>query len=227
METFKEIVNINKRINEIAIKEDMTNTIKNYNYHAIKSYLEDVTFEKLKSKLDYEDEVIKKLSEYACYMENIDEVYVLDGFIASCVHDNHGNSHFILEDNFLDITSSGFNNIRNNMVFKKLISDSINNYLKYYLALDSLLHFKKNGKFIYSNNNINIYLNSSLSDMNRINNENSNEVIKIIVKYNDEIYYFDMKIRDGYLVIYQNQYEINKISDKLNGNVKKKVIKKW
>ena len=101
-------------------------------------------------------------------------------------------------------------------MLKKLIVDSFNNVFKVYLD-ENPLKYNDNGDVIYSEPDFNIYLNTNFKELNTINEQMMDRIIKVIVKKNvDEIYYFDLKVRDGYTVIYQNEYGLNKVSELLN-----------
>lgn len=230
MDSFRCAGRINKKINKIAINQNMKDVRKEYNYHAIKNYLEEMVFNKLKEKLGYEDEVIKKIIKYLSYAEAIHEIYVIDGIVAVKALSKTNNSpeiksFFIPEDGFCDITSANFNNISGYGVLKELIVGSINKVISNNLGIIEPLILKENGEINYSKYNINIFLNSNLSHLGKINENINNDIIKILVKRGiNEIYYFDMKLRDGYLVIYQNEFPVNKVSSILNDNVKVKAM---
>lgn len=224
IESFRKAGRINRNINEIVTKQT-DESQKEYSFYMIKNFLEDVVFNKLKEKLDFEDETVKKIVKYIPYAEGILEIYVLDGHLAVKVLDkdkDNVKTRFIPEDDFYDVTSISFNNSKGNKMLKKLIVDSFNNVFKVYLD-ENPLKYNDNGDILYSEPDFNIYLNTNFKELSKINNQMVDNVIKVIVKKNvDEIYYFDLKVRDGYTVIYQNEYGLNKVSELLNNksNVK-------
>ena len=190
------------------------------NFLKVKSYLEDVVFYKLKEKLGYDDEVIRKLVSYLNFSGNIEEVYVIDGYTAVKIGNdgeiNINSSNFIPEGNFSDISSLDYNDSDGNLVIKKLVVNGINNFFRERFNNEDVLVLKNSG---YISNNIPglyIFINSSLSHLNEINEKHIAEVAKMLVKYGDDIYYFDVKIRDNYLIFHYNDFEINKIFELLN-----------
>ena len=228
MDSFKTCGSLNKRINMIAINDDFRDVKKEYDYYAIKNYLEDMVFHKLKEKLGYEDEIIKKIISYLSFAEVIDEIFVIDGnvlvkVLSKTTSDPEYKVYFIPEKGFYDITSVNFSNTENYGMIKELVVNSINNIFKSNIDINKALDLNNNGSIKYRELGLNIFINKPLSELGKINDELNNDVIKVIVKYKfDKIYTFDMKLRDGYLVIYQNEYNVNKVSEALNTSSKKK-----
>ena len=236
MTAFNKLGSINTRINEIASKQDMKNPEKKYNYHATKSYFDEMVFNSLKEKLGYEDEVIYKIMKYINIAEIIKEIYVIDGnIIVKAINKSFDGkfswTYYIPEQGFYDIASFAFNDdIYNEYggMIKQLILNGISNTLKSNLEIDKPLMFNKGGGIEYNQDDIRIFINKRVSELSKINESNGNEIIKVLVKDSlDEIYSFDMKLRGGYLVIYQNEYPVNKVSEELDSNKKSKAkIKK-
>ena len=227
MDSFKKVGLINRRNNQLLRANVGHNKEKaEETYLMIKNMLEEVVYQKLQDKLGFESETINKLVNIIKYSENIEEVYVFDGYIAtriSSMNENkdYASSFFIIEEGFFDITSNDFNDTNKYNIVKKLIVESINNVFN---SCEKLLYLKDNGEIKYNISNLNIYINCSLNYLGIINNKSNNETIKVIVKHGkDEIYYFDIKLRDGYLVIYQNE-SLNKVSELLDDKEYRKVI---
>ena len=224
MESFRKIGCLNKKINEISLKQDMNNINNENNYHEVKNCLAEVVYLKLKDKLNFSDDIINKIINHIGYADDISEIYVLDGYVAYDVLSSDGKEpYFALEDSFCNITSNNFNDVVGSSLLKKLIVESINNLFREYLD-EKPLKLKSNGD-ITCDENINIYLNSTLSYLGKINSEINNEIIKVMIHDDkDNIYYFDMKLRDGYLVLYQNNHYLHKVSEILNNKNKVKKI---
>ena len=220
MDSFRYLGILDKRIKEIAYKEDLSDVEKEYNYHAVNSYLEEFAFAKLKDKLGYEDEVIYKIMKYISYADAIEEIFVIDGYVmvkaVTNVNINERKSFFIPEDGFYDISSANFNDSNNSLILKELIITGINNILNDNLDIKKPLIINGNGDAIYNKKNINIFINRKMSDLAKINAMDNNEIIKVLVRSSfDKIDYFDMKLHNGYLVTYQNEYPVNKVSSAL------------
>ena len=230
MDSYRKLGSINKKINQVAINQNVNDTGNVHNYNVTKNYLEEVAFSKLKEKLGYEDEVIKKIVSYISYSEAISEIYVVDGIVLvkalSKTNDNKEYKSFIiLQNGFYDIASINFNNTANFGILKKLLVDSINHIFKTNIYDTKALEINNNGDIRYKESDLNIFINCSLNKLGMINEKMNNEIIKVIIKYqNDQIFSFDMKLRDGYLVIYQNEYNVNKVSETLNNESKIKAI---
>ena len=71
MDAFRELGLLNKKINEISIKQDMNNSKNEENYYEVKKCLEDILYLKLKDRLGFEDEIINKIIDNIGYAENI------------------------------------------------------------------------------------------------------------------------------------------------------------
>ena len=220
MDSFRYLGILDKKIKEIASKEDLHDVEKEYNYHAVNNYLEELAFTKLKEKLGYEDEVIYKIMKYISYADVIEEIFVVDGYVivkaVTNVNVNEKKTFLIPEDGFYDISSANFNDSNNSLILKELIITGINNILNDNLDIKKPLILNGNGDVIYNKKNVSIFINRKISDLAKINAMDNNEIIKVLVRSNlDKIDYIDMKLQDGYLVTYQNEYPVNKVSSAL------------
>lgn len=220
MDSFRYLGILYKRINEIASKQDLSNVEKEYNYHAVSSYLEEFAFTKLKEKLGYEDEVINKIIKYINYAEVIEEIYVVDGFVivkaVTNINNSERKSFFIPENGFYDINTANFNDSNVSQTLKELIIKGINNIINDNIGIDKPLTVNGNGDVVYNKKNINVYINKKLSELAKINAIDNNEIIKVLVRSNlNNIDYFDMRLHDGYLITYKNEYPVNKVSSAL------------
>ena len=104
---------------------------------------------------------------------------------------------------------------------KKLLVGSFNNLCKSELGNKNVLKLNRNDYISY-NVDADILLNCTLSYLDENNLENKNA--KALVRIMDDIHYFDMKLRDGYLIISNNECKINKLSEELNKKNKVKTL---
>ena len=222
MESFQNAGSINRRINRAFSKRSPLDKERELsNFLSTKAYLDDVVFYKLKGKLGYEDEVIRKLVSYIGYSDIINEVYVIDGYTAINMKVNSDNfdvdtQQFIPEGDFSEITSLSFNSNDNDLMIKKLVVSGLNSFFREQFNNEDILKLKNSGYISSNIVGLYIFMNSSLAHLDEINKNNLNEVVKMFVKYGEDIYYFDVKMRDNYLVLQYNNYEVHKLSEKLD-----------
>ena len=185
-------------------------------------HLKNIVFQKLHEKLASDSMIINKIIKYLDSEKNISDIFIIDDSVVANVVDINNNcitKSFFDGDNFHDIISNTFNNTTDNVIFKKLIVFSINNMFRDYVK-DDILTLEKNNDISYNLLNTQIYLNNNLYNINY----GYNKVIKILIKHNNKLFYCDMKFRDDYLIISQNDYEVDRLSEKLLDN-KKKLLK--
>ena len=163
--------------------------------------------------------------KYISFSEVIEEIFVIDGNIIVKAVDKASDStesktFYIPEDGFYDITSTAFNGNEYNEnvgMTKALVMNGISNILNNNLEINKSLKFNKRGNIDYNKSDIKIFINKKAHELANINEKDNNEVIKVLIKdHLDTIYSFDMKLRGGYLVIYQNEYPVNKVSEELS-----------
>ena len=221
MDSFKIVGSISRRINSIymdSIKSDYCDAKDNY--INVRGYLRDVVFDKLKTKLGFEDEIINEIVKILYFADRFSEIYILDGNIIVELETDSGSISFLLSDNgFVDITSPEFSKKNELNEFKKtfvnMLNGAISSITDNNLSLSSL---KLCDDLIsYNVNDLNIYLNHSLSDI--ILNEDE-KITKVLIKQGNELYYFDIKKYDGYISFANNNYKINKLSEMLKTEVK-------
>ena len=137
------------------------------------------------------------------------------------------NLEVIPENGFYDITSVEFNRNNQNKERTNFIINSLNNTIKT-LIIDRP---EPDDILLYLNNQINylipdlhIYSNRHCNDI-VLNNNTGTKITKILITYGDKMLYFDMKIRSNYVILSQNDYKINVLSEMLNKKDKQKVKK--
>ena len=190
-------------------------------YDIVKNKVNEVLYAKLKEKLDFEDEVINQLLAFTMFTEKVEDLYVLDGIvIAKMKAYVHGEPKDILffpgNNEFNNIATEKFNNLDNNE-FKTFLAQSLSNLIKPLIKdrvdVDEAL-VMNNDTFTYNVSDLNVYINSLLSNI--LSDNTGSKVHKILVTYEDLIFYFDMKLRDNYIIISQNDFKIHSISEMLN-----------
>lgn len=188
-------------------------------YEKYLEYTDELIWNKLKEKLDFEDEIINRIMTIIKNCNNIDDIYVLDGNVIVKSIDNKNDEALYVapEYNFVDITSNDFIKDNKNNQKANFIIMSINNTIKSLIQnkveSDDILLIS-NGNISYTMDNLNIYagrnMNSILAD------NTGSKVTKILVVYENKLLYFDLKIRDNYVILSQNDYKINILSEMLN-----------
>ena len=213
-------------------------------YDEVVDRIKEVAFDKLKNKLGFEDEVIEKIISLMMLTNKIEDIYVIDGMVLSKLKKTElvkeGSELAKLNDElmslktnalysasngvFNNIDSDAFNSIENEN-FKSLLVESLNGLVKPFIkSLDSNFKYDDEAviairdKVIYMVDNLNIYLNNTLKGI--LSDNAGVQKTKVIVTYNDLVLYFELKRRDDYIIISQNEYKINVISEMLNNNTK-------
>lgn len=179
-------------------------------------YVDDEVYIKLKDKLGFENEVIDTIISLLKRNQNIEDIYVIDGVVILKESINKQTKLVMQEENkFIEITSDKFESNYNDSVISLLIV-SLNDQLKKYIFKDEEFDLLKidNKKIMYAIPNLNIYVNRSIDDI--VITENGTKVTKLIVTYNDQIYYYDMKINNCLITLSENEFKVNVISDMLN-----------
>ena len=208
MESFKELKEIGDKINVIYQKALSKKKIDaKVNYNAMLAYLNEVVFYKLKETLHFEDEVINNIIRLINYGDKIVDIYVFDGNVVGILNNNDKEeSYLIPNDTFIEITKIDFAKLSSNKNFKKSLINSLNTVLGTLFNGEEVL--KLNENVDYEINYLNIYINPTIN--------------KILVKYEDNIMYYDIKIIDNELVLANNEYKVNYLSSILESNSKRK-----
>ena len=76
MDSFRCAGRINKKINKIAINQNMKDARKEYNYHAIKNYLEEMVFNKTK-KVESAEDLANKILKLALTLGSQDNISIV------------------------------------------------------------------------------------------------------------------------------------------------------
>ena len=185
-------------------------------YDAVMDHLYTVVFSVLKGKLHFEDEVINKIMHLIDYADVMEDVFILDGNVFTKVHDNKNNDiSFIPLDNFCDITTDKFGkNVLNNN-FKYFFIESLNNSIGTWFSdqLDKKKMLSMNNNNItYNLLDMNIFINSSLKSIIDSAANHLQQVTRLVLRFNDDLYSFDVKIHDEYLILSYNDYPVSRLS---------------
>lgn len=178
-------------------------------------YVDEEVYTKLKDKLGFENEVIDTIMSLLKRNQNIEDIYVIDGVVILKESIKKKTKLVMQEENeFIEITSNNFASDYNDSVISLLIV-SLNDLLKKYIFPNEEFDLLKidNKKIMYAIPDLNIYVNRSIDDI--VITENGTKVTKLIVTYNDQIFYFDMKINNCHITLSQNEFKVNVISDML------------
>ena len=188
------------------------------------SFTNEVIWKKLKETFDFEDEVINRIFSFIRVMDEIDDMYVLDGnvIVRRSNKTSDGGIYVAPELDFIDITDKCFvgNNVKNKMT--NLVVMSINNIIKPLIenrVKPSDILSINDDKIDYKKDNLNIYLSHNMSDI--LTDSSGNKVTKVSASYDNNLLYYDMKIRDDYVILLQNNYEVKVISKMLDKSEKK------
>lgn len=215
----------------------LINEIKNgkvyaqHNYDILNNRLHDVIYDKLKEKLDFEDEVIETIIDLINFSQRLEDIYVLDGNVIAKVLSTTGFepkevTYLYPITGFNELTNVSFNDVIKETIVRDLIVNGLNNSIKPLMKnneenLDPVI--LDNLEIRYGLRGINIYLDMPLHEINKLYQEGKNGVIKVLVKLGMEDFYsFDMKIRDGFVIFSQNDFEVQKVNEILN---RKRLIK--
>ena len=224
MDSFQKIGNICKEINRVY-RDSMVNSRLDAEDHYIqvKEYLNDIVFDKLKEKLGFENEIIRKIVEILNFADRIKDIYVLDGNVIVELMTNESSVTFLLHGNgLMDINSYQFSSQNDEYEYKKSLVSLLNDAIPKLLKNDSLNESLKleDNLISYNISDLNVYANHSLSDMFMDNSGNT----KTLVRYGNELGYFDIRRHNGYLVLANNDYRVNKLSTMLKNETKVKRI---
>ena len=227
IEDFKKLARISKEIDIIYKMSIASGKMDaSIHYDIVKDHLFTVVFKTLKQKLDFDDEVINSMMGLIDYASLIEDVYILDGNIIVKIIDS--SREIILPlGKFYNIVSSNFNQDRKKNSFRNLFVKSVNNsitpLLNNPIEDNKLLEIEDN-HFIYRIPNINIYANHSLNEMMEKNENYIPQITKIIVSYNNDLYYFDMKVHNNSIMFFYNDYPIHRLSEILKEKSKIKKL---
>lgn len=232
IEKFRIAGRIKKEMDRLFIRDVFEKKVDaEYQFDNAREMLETMIFQQLKEKLGFEDEVITKMVYFLDFAERLEDIYVLDGLvmvkvISSAYHKPTLVSYLAPSQGINEITSAYFNNSFNYPI-KNLLVGALNNVLnplfKDYLNGDDVL-LLENGNLIYNLPQLSIYFDKSIKEIEQINKENINSTVKILVKYGvEELYSYDLKIRNGYAILSENDFQVKKVSEMLDT---KKMVKK-
>lgn len=209
MDSFNELKKIANRINNVYQK-DLSKNKKDakVNYNTMIAYLNEAVFYKLKETLHFEDEVINNIMRLINCGDKIVDIGVFDGnVVGKVINNNSEEIHIIPNDTFNEITKIDFDNMSLNKDFKKYLISSINSMISPYLD-DRELIMIENNEVIYSVPNLTIYLNKTIN--------------KILVKYENKIKYYDIKILDDKLTLASTKYPVYRLSEIFKTKTKRK-----
>lgn len=209
MDSFNELKKIANRINKVYQK-DLSKNKKDakVNYNTMIAYLNEAVFYKLKETLHFEDEVINNIMRLINCGDKIVDIGVFDGnVVGKVINNNSEEIHIIPNDTFNEITKIDFDNMSLNKDFKKYLISSINSMISPYLD-DRELIMIDNNEVIYSVPNLTIYLNKTIN--------------KILVKYENKIKYYDIKILDDKLTLASTKYPVYRLSEIFKTKTKRK-----
>ena len=226
MDSFRIAGNIKKEIGDRYFYEAISNRYDAfYHFEFISGRFNNAVYLKLKEALGFEDETINKIMSFIKYGGEIKDILVIDGntlvvLLSRDYDEPREISYLSDQDSAHEMDKIGFNNMVKSDL-RELITVSLNNILKAifykYLNGDDAIILEENNIY-YNSPFLNIYFSKSLKDINK-----DNDIVKVLVKYGaDEIYYFDMKFRNGYLVISDNEFPILRLSEILE---QKKLVK--
>ena len=206
MDSFKELKIIGDKINKIYQKALSKNKLDaNVNYNTMLAYLNEVVFYKLKETLHFEDEVINKIIRLINYGDQLVDIHVFDGNVVGVINNNGEEDNYLMPNTtFTEITEIDFDKLSTNKEFKKSLTDSLNKVLRPLFNNEDVL--KLDEKIDYEIHYLNIYINPAIN--------------KILVKYEDNIMYYDIKIIDNKLVLANNEYRVNYLSSMLESKSK-------
>lgn len=170
-------------------------------------------FRVLKKKLGYQDYVIKKILCKIFTTKDIRDIYVYDDRI---VYEIIGEDKPVEEitSSFMEITSSEFQIGENDALLNFLVQ-SINNSVGALFSGNTRLIelLKLNGSNIeYAVPDLEIYINYSYNDI--VNNKTYSE-IKLRVNYKKETHYFNLKIKNEYVILNEYYSVCDCLSEKL------------
>ena len=212
MDTFVELNRIAKKLDYVHEKQMNKNKISdNVQYNTIKTYLNEVVFTKLKDQLGFSDDVINNIMYYINYGDRLDNIYVFDENIVARVK-NYGeeesvNTYFIPNKGLMDITSKAFAKVSNNLEFDHSLVNSLNNIFGPMLELNKIVNLDYK-TITYSTPRINIYLDSSIT--------------KMLDKYDDKFFYYNVNLIDNHLTLLHRDYDIYMVREMLEEKSKTK-----
>lgn len=224
-----------------VIEHELNNTVVNQllnrkyyakeNYQILHNHLKDVLYRKMKEKLDFEDEVIEKMMDLTKYSNRLEDIYVLDGNVIAKVLSTDGLTlkevtYLYPTSGFRELTTLTFNDSFNKLIVRDLLVTHLNNVIKPMIRsnMENIDPIASDGLEIgYTFPNIEVYLDRGLKEIDRIYNESKNYITKVLIKVNEENYYsYDLKCRDGYMILAQNDFTLKKVSEILEAKKLKK-----
>lgn len=209
---------------ELAIANNRNNCTIKYEKHIID--MNQLILNKLKSELMVDEFTINKIfTTIRDGFEYADDIYILNDIDNKFIITKNATDKQTLSlswsNGFKDITSNDFNVNNEDAYFTKLIAGSLNNSIKTLIQNgvepDDILEINGN-KVNYVLPELNIYANRNFNDI--IINDNGTKITKILVIYQNQMLYFDMKIYHGYVILSQNDIEITKLSEELRQKTK-------
>ena len=186
--------------------------------HNTTTYFNDVLWNTLKSRLDFEDEVINLIFGAIRGMDNIDEIFVIDGnVIVSCSNKNNHSYAVSSKLDFVEVTNRAFYSREDNNQASNLVVAAINSAIKPYVYNkydpEDVIAIE-DGKINYLVDDLKIYVSH---DVSSILEDNSGHLItKVLAKYQDKTLYFDLKRRNDCVIVLNDEYNIHTLSEKLS-----------
>ena len=223
---------IEHKLNNIVVTELLSH--KYYakeNYQILHNHLRDVLYTKMKDALDFDDEVIEKMVDLIKYSNRLEDIYVFDGNVIAKVLSTDGFevkdvTHLYPTAGFRELTTLAFNDSFKELAVRDLIVAHLNNAIKPMIESNvyNVDPIASDGLEIgYTFQGIEVYLNRGLKEIDRIYNKNKRDVTKVLIKVDEENYYsYDLKCRDGYMILAQNDFTLKKVSEMLDSKKLKK-----
>ena len=151
-------------------------------------------------------------------MTELLDIIVVDGEVIikeKSINDfsNNEMSTLVVGDSLFEINNISFNNTTDLDFLREFIITSLNNVLKPLINMDDEPLLISNSNILYNHPKLNIYFNRSLNEINNLMLKNNDDITRIVIKYEDDVYTFDMKIRNGYLILSKNDFPVWKFSE--------------
>ncbi len=210
---------INHDMNKLLISEMSSGKINALiRYREVKALFDETLFNRLKETTTFEDEVIYKIMTLVNRMTELLDIIVVDGEVIikeKSINDfsNNEMSTLVSGDSLFEINNISFNNTTDLDFLREFIITSLNNVLKPLINMDDEPLLISNSNILYNHPKLNIYFNRSLNEINNLMLKNNDDITRIVVKYEDDVYTFDMKIRNGYLILSKNDFPVWKFSE--------------
>ena len=210
-------------VSKIAKMLNVTDKEKNIAYKILKTIYSCA----LKQRLPYDDRVIEKILYYVIVNGGVSEIYVDYDRIIFEIITKDNRKEYIEEPltKIIDITSKEFYRGGNDYLLNFLVQ-SINNSIGAIFSGETrLIELLKinNGRIEYTIPNLKMETNYSLNEIlasEEIDDKTKNKV-NLRVRYGNNIYYFELKIRGKYITLTQYYNEPDCLSEKLGTGTQK------